>query len=175
MDQAAPADELAALLALARQVQAVLTERGLTLATAELCTGGLIGHVLTEIPGSSDYYVGGVISYSDQLKRSELGVNLRTLERHGAVSAQTCVAMAEGARHRYGSSLAVAVTGVAGPGGGSAAKPIGLTYVAIADEDGHDVRRAIWHDERHANKLHSAEAALTLILARVGVDVAATA
>lgn len=172
MDGAAPADELAPLLALARQVQALLTERGLTIATAESCTGGLIGHVLTELPGASDYYVGGVISYSDQLKQSELGVDAHTLERHGAVSAQTCVAMAEGARHRYHSSLAVAVTGIAGPSGGSAAKPVGLTYFAVADANGHDVRRSVWHDDRHANKVHSAEAALTLILERVGVGTA---
>ena len=93
-----PADELAALVEMARRIQSAMIERGLTLATAESCTGGLIGHVLTEVSGSSDYYVGGLISYSNELKERELGVDAATLETHGAVSAQTCVAMAEGAR-----------------------------------------------------------------------------
>ena len=157
-------------MALARRVQVAFTERGLTLATAESCTGGLIGHVLTEVPGSSDYYVGGVICYSDALKQSELGVDKGTLERHGAVSAQTCVAMAEGARRRYGAALAVAVTGIAGPSGGSPAKPVGLTYIAVADSAGHDVRRETWAADRHANKLLTAGAALALVLERLGAE-----
>lgn len=161
------ADELAPLAALAGRVGEALRERGLTLATAESCTGGLIGHLLTEIPGSSDYYLGGLISYSDALKRAELGVDERVLERHGAVSAQTCVAMAEGARRRYGAQVAVAVTGIAGPSGGSAAKPVGLTYVAVADEQGHEVQRHQWPGDRHANKVASAGAALALLHERL--------
>ena len=172
MPETQSTDELGALVALAERIQGACIERGLTLATAESCTGGLIGHVLTEIPGSSDYYVGGIVSYSDGLKRSELGVDAATLERHGAVSAQTCVAMAEGARRRYGASLAVAVTGIAGPAGGSAAKPVGLTYVGVADDGGHDVRRHTWTGGRHANKQLSAEAALLLVLERLGVALA---
>jgi PncC family amidohydrolase len=161
------ADELAPLASLARRAGEALRLRGLTLATAESCTGGLIGHVLTEIAGSSDYYLGGLISYSDALKRAELGVDERVLERHGAVSAQTCVAMAEGARRRYGAAVAVAVTGIAGPSGGSAAKPVGLTYVAVADENGHEVQRHQWPTDRHANKIASAGAALALLLERL--------
>ena len=91
-----------------------------------------------------------------------------TLERHGAVSAQTAVAMADGARRRYGATLAVAVTGIAGPEGGSASKPVGLTYVAIADAAGHDVRRHQWEADRRGNKLESARAALELVLERLG-------
>lgn len=144
--------------------------RGLTLATAESCTGGLVGHLLTETSGSSAYYVGGLISYSNELKERELGVDRRTIQRHGAVSAQTCVAMAEGARRRYGASVGVAITGIAGPDGGSAAKPVGLTYVAVADEAGHDVRRHAWQGDRHANKVQSADAALRLVLERLGFD-----
>ena len=87
-----------------------------------------------------------------------------TLEHHGAVSAQASVAMAEGARRRYGSDLAVAVTGIAGPDGGSPAKPVGLTYVAVADATGHDVERHQWSGDRQANKLASAGAALALLL-----------
>ena len=173
MTGADAADELAPLAGLARHAGDALRQRGLTLATAESCTGGLIGHLVTEIAGSSDYYLGGLISYSDALKRAELGVDERILERHGAVSAQTCVAMAEGARRRYGAALAVAVTGIAGPSGGSAAKPVGLTYVAVADEHGHEVRRHQWSGDRHANKVASAGAALTLLLERLGASAGA--
>jgi PncC family amidohydrolase len=161
------ADELRALVGLCEQVQALMLERGLTLATAESCTGGLIGHLLTEVSGSSDYYLGGLISYSNALKEVELGVDGETLAHHGAVSAQTCVAMADGARRRYGADVAVAVTGIAGPTGGSAAKPVGLTYVSVADADGHDVRRNVWAADRHGNKVHSAQAALELLLERL--------
>jgi PncC family amidohydrolase len=164
------ADELAAVVTLAARIQSAMIDRGLTLATAESCTGGLIGHLLTENAGSSGYYVGGLISYSNELKEHELGVDARTLERHGAVSAQTCVAMAEGARSRYGASLGVAVTGISGPDGGSDKKPVGLTYIGVADEAGHDVRRNVWAGNRHSNKLQTAEAALRLILERLGVS-----
>ena len=158
------------MVALAEQIQDRMLERGLTLSTAESCTGGLIGHLITEVSGSSDYYLGGLVSYSNGLKERELGVEGHTLETHGAVSAQTCVAMAEGARQRYGASVAVSVTGIAGPRGGTPSKPVGLTYVGIADEAGHDVRRFVWEGDRHANKLNSAEAALLLLAERLGLD-----
>ncbi len=161
------ADELAPLVELAERIQAAMLEGGLTLATAESCTGGLIGHVVTEVSGSSDYYVGGIVSYSNALKEAELGVDAHILATHGAVSAQACVAMAEGARRRYGASHAVAVTGIAGPRGGSDAKPVGLTYVGVADADGHDVRRFTWDGDRHANKVSSAAAALQLLSERL--------
>jgi PncC family amidohydrolase len=162
-----PGDELTSLVALAERVQRTMVERGLTLATAESCTGGLIGHVLTEVSGSSDYYVGGLVSYSNALKERELGVAAHTLETHGAVSAQTCIAMADGARKRYDAAVAVSVTGIAGPLGGTDAKPVGLTYVGVADADGHDVRRFVWDADRHANKVSSAAAALELLLERL--------
>jgi PncC family amidohydrolase len=161
------AEELAPLVSAAEHAGSLLRERGLTLATAESCTGGLIGHLLTEIPGSSDYYQGGLISYSDGLKQSELGVEAATLEHHGAVSAQTCIAMAEGARRRYGSDVAVAVTGIAGPTGDTPGKPIGLTYVAVADAAGHEVQRHQWFGDRHRNKVASASAALALLVERL--------
>jgi PncC family amidohydrolase len=169
MDATQPADsaELAPLVALARDIQERMLAEGSTLATAESCTGGLIAHVLTEIPGSSAYFVGGIVSYSNALKERELAVPADTLERHGAVSAQTCVAMAQGARQRYGADTAVAVTGIAGPDGGTDAKPVGLTYVGVADATGHDVRRFVWTGDRHENKLRSAEAALSLVLERL--------
>jgi PncC family amidohydrolase len=167
--QTEPVDELSPLVNMASRIQSAMIERGLTLATAESCTGGLVGHLLTETAGSSAYYVGGLVSYSNGLKEHELGVDPRTLERHGAVSAQTCVAMAEGARNRYGASLGVAITGIAGPDGGSEQKPVGLTYVGVADEAGHDVRRNVWQGDRHVNKVASARAALALLLERLGV------
>ncbi len=159
-------ESLAALTALAERLQGVCLGRSLTVATAESCTGGLVAHVLTEIAGSSGYYQGGVVSYSDDLKEGLLGVPRDVLVAHGAVSAQVARAMAVGARERLGVSLAVAVTGVAGPGGGSDAKPVGLTYVAAADGDGVEVRRFHWPGDRAANKWASAEAALELLLER---------
>jgi PncC family amidohydrolase len=156
------------LRALAESIQERCVARGLTVSTAESCTGGLIAHVITEVAGSSDYFVGGIVSYSDAVKAAELGVPVDVLERHGAVSAQVAGAMASGARGRLHTDLAVAVTGIAGPGGGSDAKPVGLTYVAVADETGLDVRRFTWHGDRSANKRSSAEAALELLLGRVG-------
>ncbi|MEO7117765.1 MAG: CinA family protein [Candidatus Limnocylindrales bacterium] len=162
-------DEVAGLpelVELAARIQAACLERGLTVSTAESCTGGLIGHALTEVPGSSAYYVGGAITYSDALKAESLGVLPATLVAHGAVSAQVAVAMAEGARRAFGSDLAVSVTGIAGPDGGSGAKPVGLTYIAVADGDGHDVQRHSWPGDRSENKLASANAALRALLAR---------
>ena len=167
MSGADEADELAPLVGAAEYAGSLLRKRQLTLATAESCTGGLIGHLLTEIPGSSDYYQGGLISYSDALKQSELGVEAQTLANHGAVSAQTCIAMAEGARKRYGSDVAIAVTGIAGPTGDGPGKPLGLTYVAVADAAGHEVQRHQWFGDRHRNKVASAAAALTLLVERL--------
>jgi PncC family amidohydrolase len=159
---------LADLVALAERIQRHCVAASMTLAVAESCTGGLIGHVLTDVAGSSDYFEGGIVSYSNAVKERQLGVPAATLERHGAVSAQAAVAMAEGARRALGTHVAVAVTGVAGPGGGTDAKPVGLTYVAVADAAGHDVRRHQWTGDRTANKLSSADAALRLVLARLG-------
>ena len=159
--------ELDALIETARRVQAACIDAGFSLSTAESCTGGLIGHVLTEVAGSSAYFAGGAITYSDALKRSVLRVPESTLQAHGAVSAQTAVAMADGAREAFQTDLSVAVTGVAGPSGGSPQKPVGLTYVAVADTTGHDVRRFVWSGNRTENKRASAQAALDLLLERL--------
>jgi len=104
-------------------------EEGLTLATAESCTGGMVAQRLTSVPGSSQVFLGGVVAYADEVKAAELGVPRDVLERHGAVSAEVAEAMAAGARERLGADLAVAVTGIAGPGGGSEEKPVGLVYL----------------------------------------------
>jgi PncC family amidohydrolase len=175
---------------LAERLQAICLEAGLTVVTAESCTGGLVAHELTEVPGSSGYFLGGVVAYADATKRAGLGVPAELLERHGAVSAQVARAMAEGARQRLGADLAVAVTGIAGPGGGSEAKPVGLTYVAVsgripngpadraAGQAGGTavgrqvdlVRRCTWTGDRSANKRASAAAAIELLIAAATAD-----
>ena len=161
----APTDE--ELLDLAERVGATCRAAGRTLATAESCTGGLVAHLITEVPGSSTYFLGGLVTYADDVKTALADVPLAVLEAHGAVSAQVAVAMAEGARRRIGVDVAVAVTGVAGPDGGTEAKPVGLTYVAVADRDGDAVRRLLWSADRASNKRSSAAAALSLVLERL--------
>ncbi|HEY8168692.1 MAG: CinA family protein [Candidatus Limnocylindrales bacterium] len=160
-------DEDPGLVARAEHVLAAARRGARSLATAESCTGGLVGHLLTEVPGSSDVFRGGIIAYADEVKQARLAVPAATLTAHGAVSAQTAVAMAEGARSALSADVAVAVTGIAGPDGGSTDKPVGLTYVAIADADGHAVQRYTWTGDRHANKVASAAAALDLLLERL--------
>jgi PncC family amidohydrolase len=159
-----PTDE--ELLDLARRIGAACRERGIRLGAAESCTGGLVGHVITEVPGSSDYFAGALVTYGNEIKIALVGVPAEVLEAHGAVSAQVAKAMADGARERLGVDTAVAVTCIAGPDGGSAAKPVGLTYVAISDGAGGDVRRFVWDSDRSGNKRLSAAAALELVLER---------
>lgn len=136
----------------------------LTLATAESCTGGLIGHRLTNIAGSSDYYLGGVVSYSNQTKMQVLHVLEKTLITYGAVSEQVASEMARGAQDIFQADLAVSVTGIAGPGGGTDEKPVGLTYVALATPELLLVKRFVWSGNRIQNKESSADAALSMII-----------
>jgi nicotinamide-nucleotide amidase len=160
-----PTDE--ELVELAVRVGTACRDRGVRLATAESCTGGLVAHLITEVPGSSDYFTGGIVTYANEVKIGLVDVPADVLHAHGAVSAQVARAMAEGVRHRLSVNVAVSVTGVAGPDGGTAAKPVGLTYVAVADADGDDVRRFVWDSDRSGNKRLSAAAALELVLSRV--------
>lgn len=160
-----PSDE--DLLDLARRVGAACREQRVRLGTAESCTGGLVAHAITEVPGSSDYFAGGFVTYANAIKTQLVDVPPEVLDAHGAVSAQVARAMADGARRRLGVDVAVAITGVAGPDGGSPSKPVGLTYVAVADEAGDDVQRFIWDADRTGNKRLSAAAALELVLARL--------
>jgi PncC family amidohydrolase len=158
------------LVALAERLQVDCIERGLTVATAESCTGGLVVDRLTEVSGSSGYLVGGIIAYADEAKRALLGVPAELIEGHGAVSAQVAIAMANGARERLRAGLAVAITGIAGPGGGTADKPIGLTYIAVSGPAGTDVRRFHWTGDRTGNKRASAEAALEMLIGAVEAE-----
>jgi nicotinamide-nucleotide amidase len=167
-------DPLAELADLAVRLGALCTERGVRVATVESCTGGLVGHLITEVPGSSAYFVGGFVTYSDALKRDTVDVPSDVLAAHGAVSAQVAMAMATGGRQRTGADLAVSVTGIAGPDGGSPAKPVGLTYVAVADGNEVTVRRQVWTGDRAENKRRSAAAALELLLERIEAARAAT-
>jgi PncC family amidohydrolase len=152
----------------ARHLGERLLARGWWLATAESSTGGLIGHAITTVPGASAYYVGGVISYSNQVKEGELGVPAELIDRHGAVSREVAAAMARGIRERFGVELGLAVTGIAGPEGGSERKPVGLHFVAAASGDGppHIEKRVFGHD-RDGNKAAAALLALELGLREV--------
>jgi PncC family amidohydrolase len=156
-----------ALVDLAAQLQAASLGSGATVALAESCTGGLVAATLTAVPGSSGYFVGGVVSDADDAKRRLLDVEADVLAAHGAVSAQVARAMAEGARQRFAATIAGSVTGIAGPDGGTAEKPVGLTYLAVADEAGADVQRIVWSGDREANRRASAEALILALLARL--------
>ena len=155
------------LLALSRRLADACRARGRRVGTAESCTGGLIAHLITEIAGSSDYFAGALVTYANDIKTGIASVPEAVLEAHGAVSAQVAKAMAEGARDTLNVDVAVAVTGVAGPAGGTDAKPVGLTYVAVADDRGDDVRRFTWDSDRPGNKRLSAAAALELLVDRL--------
>jgi len=146
------------------QVVRLLTERALSLAVAESCTGGLIGHRLTNVPGSSACFLGGVVAYHDRAKASILGVDEDVLSREGAVSEAVAVAMARGVRRLLDADLGVGVTGVAGPSGGTPEKPVGTVFMALADRSGETVaRQCRWEGEREENKARSAEAALEMV------------
>jgi len=137
--------------------------RGLTLATAESCTGGLVAARLTSVAGSSDVFRGGVVAYANDVKERELGVAASILEKYGAVSAETAKAMAEGVRTRLGADLAVAVTGVAGPGGGTEDKPVGLVYVHATGPGGEEARRSDLPGDREMVRGRATAAALHLV------------
>jgi PncC family amidohydrolase len=149
---------------LAQQIGERLRSRQLMLAVAESCTGGLLGDHITDVPGSSDYFLGGVLAYSNQVKQGLLGVPFETLETHGAVSPQCAAEMAQGVRRLLGSDVALSVTGIAGPGGATPAKPVGLTYIHLSAPGCERGLRAIWPGDRRANKVDTALAALRLLL-----------
>ncbi|HEX6490785.1 MAG TPA: nicotinamide-nucleotide amidohydrolase family protein, partial [Gaiellaceae bacterium] len=147
----------------AELVLSLCRERGWKLATAESCTGGLVAARLTAIPGSSEVFRGAVVAYDDAIKREQLGVPADVLSRHGAVSAETATAMAAGARERLGAELAVSVTGIAGPGGGTPAKPVGLVYLHAAGPEGELASEFSVPADRETIRARAAVAALHLL------------
>jgi nicotinamide-nucleotide amidase len=146
----------------------LLIERGLTLATAESCTGGLLGNRITNVAGSSEYYLGGIVSYSDAAKMNLLGVSQETLKEFGAVSEETAQEMAEGARRVLQSDVGVSITGIAGPTGGTEDKPVGLVYIAVDVAGDVAVRKFVFSEDRRYNKEVSAQAALNLVRMSMG-------
>ena len=149
-----------ALVALAERLQGICLGRGLTIALAESCTGGLVATSITEVAGSSGYFLGGVVSYANRSKEAFLDVPAAALAAHGAVSAQVARAMAAGAKGRFGATIAASITGIAGPDGGSVEKPVGLVYVGLARAAGVDVRRLQLTGDRQAIRHGAALAAL---------------
>ena len=158
-------EEANQLFELAQAVGQQLLAQTLTIATAESCTGGLVGDQITNIAGCSVYYLGGVVSYDNRIKHGVLGVPTEILDTVGAVSAECALAMAHGVRQLMDTRLAVSTTGIAGPGGATAGKPVGLVYVALVDDQGFErCERYIWESDRTGNKALSAQAALQLVL-----------
>ncbi|MFZ1404939.1 MAG: CinA family protein, partial [Anaerolineae bacterium] len=146
------------------KIGALLTTLGLTVALAESCTGGQIGDRLTDIPGSSAYFLGSAVTYAYSAKEHVLGVEHNTLLSKGAVSAEVARQMAQGARRAFGADIAVSVTGIAGPGGGTPDKPVGLAHLHLSAPDAEWAERHVWHADRVGNKRLSADAALAMIL-----------
>ncbi len=140
---------------------------GFTLATAESCTGGLIAHRLTEVPGSSTYFMEGLVTYSNEAKMRLLGVPAELIEAHGAVSAEVAEAMAVGAKRRGETDFGLAVTGVAGPGGGTEEKPVGLVYVALADDAHTEHKRLMLPGDRYLIRWRASQFALDLLRRRL--------
>jgi nicotinamide-nucleotide amidase len=147
-------------LSLSEVLGNMLRSQSLTLATAESCTGGLLGKLLTDVPGSSDYFLGGVVCYSNLLKTRLLGVDEGILDEEGAVSEPVARRMADGVRERLGADLGLSVTGIAGPGGGTEQKPVGTVFLGLATADGSDVRKLNLPGGREMVRLRTAKIAL---------------
>ena len=141
----------------------LLRERRLSLCVAESCTGGLLAHRITNVPGSSAYFRGGVIAYANEVKEQLLGVRRETLQRFGAVSQETAQEMAACARRLLGTDISLAITGITGPTGATPQKPVGLAYTALDAEDAKVCHEHLWESDRLGNKEHSAEAALDML------------
>jgi nicotinamide-nucleotide amidase len=155
---------------LAQVVGEHLAQMGKTLALAESCTGGLVAAMITEIPGSSRYFTYGWVTYSNQAKNTELQVPLEIIDKYGAVSEPVAGAMAQGARQRAGADYALAITGIAGPGGGSELKPVGLVYIAMDSRDGADTSRYVFSSDRSAVRLRAAQMALNKLRLKLAFD-----
>lgn len=146
------------------EVGKLLTARKLRLGLAESCTGGLVGYRVTNVPGSSEYFMGGVISYSYEAKVAVLGVSWDTLNENGAVSRETILEMARGAKNLFDVDVAASISGIAGPGGGTVDKPVGTTWIGLVTNDGEWTREFRFDGDREQNKASSADEALQLLL-----------
>ena len=151
-------------MALELEAGRILQSRRLTLSLAESCTGGLISSRITDVPGSSEYFMGSVVSYAYEAKVDLLGVSWETLKAYGAVSRETVVEMAQGARQALKTDIAVSVSGIAGPGGGTDEKPVGTTWIGLVTSEGEWARRFQFAGERAQIKMSAAEAALQFLL-----------
>ncbi len=149
---------------LKKKLGELLKERGLTIAVAESCTGGLLGNMITDVPGSSAYFRGGIIAYQNDVKQKLLNVPSSVLTAVGAVSEEVARAMANGVRKLLGSDIGVGITGIAGPGGGTPDKPVGLVYIAVEGQHEAECWRFIWDGNRLDNKRSSATAAIELVV-----------
>jgi len=154
----------------ARDIGEKLRRIGRTISVAESCTAGGLAHEITRIPGSSAYFLGGIIAYDNAVKVSHLGVSRNDLERYGAVSAETARTMASNCLRRFGSDLAVSITGIAGPGGGTNEKPVGLVYIGIADRAGARSHARRFSGDRASIRAQAVDAALDGILELLGED-----
>ena len=152
---------------LAIRLGELLRKHNKTLSTAESCTGGMIAKVVTDIPGSSQYFMGGVVSYSNGVKIKVLRVSRALLEKHGAVSKEVAQAMAKGVQRLMHTDCAIAVTGIAGPDGGSAKKPVGLVYIAVASGREIEVKRFIFQKDRDGNRKETTAAAINMLLQKL--------
>lgn len=150
--------------ALAEELGKLLLEKGLTLSTAESCTGGGIASVITSISGSSEYFKGGIVAYANEVKIALLGVSETTLEKHGAVSEETVQEMAKGAMKSMKTSCAIATSGIAGPGGGTPTKPVGTIWIAVACNDKIVTKKLQGDNGREKNTKNSIEKALSLLI-----------
>jgi len=146
------------------EVGKLLTQRGLKLGLAESCTGGLAGHRITNIIGSSEYFMGSVVSYAYEAKVSILGVSWDTLNNFGAVSHETVLEMARGAKKLFNVDIAVSISGIAGPGGGTMDKPVGTTWIGLVADGGEWTREFHFDGDREGNKASSADAALQMLM-----------
>jgi nicotinamide-nucleotide amidase len=146
---------------IAQEVGQLLRQKGLTLGVVESATGGLISHMVTDVPGSSEYYKGSVTAYSNQVKIGLVGVAKETIESNGAVSPQVAEEMARGGRRVLGADVCLADTGIAGPGGATTEKPVGLFYVGLSHKGGTFSRKHVFRGDRVQNKQAAAEAALS--------------
>ena len=145
-------------------------ERGLSLSLAESCTGGMIASALTGVPGASDIFWGSAVTYINSAKEHILGVSSETLERHGAVSEECAREMAEGSRRIYGADLAMSVTGIAGPGGGSDTKPVGTVWFGFSSKNGTEAFRRLFEGDREAVRRQTVEQVLACLIEKCAAE-----